>query len=263
MEYWFLLPLGALLAALGMSSGISGSNFWIPVYLLWLGLEPKVAFWVSLLTMLFGFGSGVVRNLIAGTIRWQVVRPYAAVALPATVVGALTAARAAAHWLLLAFAGFALAYGAFLIVEFLRSRGRAAPPAAGRRVHRPVAAVAGFLQGGIATGSGTLLLPCLLRDERVEHPSEAVGSTVVLVFSCSLAAVCFRVDAVLFAALTAHAEQILAIMLFAAPGVVLGGQLGPRIAQRLPRQHLRLYVGALLLGVGALVAARGWSGLGS
>lgn len=51
-------------------------------------------------------------------------------------------------------------------------------------------------------------------------------------------------------------------MIFAAPGVVLGGQLGPRIAQWLPRRYLRLYVGVLLVVVGALVGARGLDALG-
>ena len=59
-QYWVLFPIGVLVATIGTSSGISGSNFWIPIYLLAMGLEPRVAFWTSLLTMLFGFGSGAV-----------------------------------------------------------------------------------------------------------------------------------------------------------------------------------------------------------
>ena len=56
LEFWFLFPLGVLIGTAGMSSGVSGSNFWIPVYLLWFALEPRTAFWIALLTMLFGFG---------------------------------------------------------------------------------------------------------------------------------------------------------------------------------------------------------------
>ncbi len=46
------------------------------------------------------------------------------------------------------------------------------------------------------------------------------------------------------------------MIVFAAPGVVIGGQLGPRFARWLPRRYLRLWVGVLLTVVGALVAYR-------
>ena len=67
-EYWVLFPVGILVATMGMSSGIPGSNFWIPIYLIAIELEPAVAFWMSLLTMLFGFGSYFARNVADGTI---------------------------------------------------------------------------------------------------------------------------------------------------------------------------------------------------
>ena len=59
-EYWHLLPVGLSIAVLAMSSGISAGNFW-PVYLLWSRFEPPVAFWMTLSTMLCGYGSGMVR----------------------------------------------------------------------------------------------------------------------------------------------------------------------------------------------------------
>ena len=256
LEFWFLFPTGVVVAALAMSSGIAGSNFWIPVYLLWLALEPRVAFWVSLLTMLFGFGSGVVRNLRAGTVDWFLVRRYLTIATPMAVVGALLSARVPVRALLVAFAGFVLVYGVRLVIEFL-SRGDQSPTPHGQ-IYWGIGALAGFLQGGIATGSGTLLMPALLDHRRIDRPATAVGSTVVLVFTLSLLSVIFRIDGDLFAALVDNRTSIAAMMLFAAPGVVIGGQLGPRIAQRLPRRWLRLYVGCLLLVVGLLV---GWRAL--
>ena len=54
LHYWFLLPVGIAIAALVMSAGVSGATLWVPVYLLWLKLDAPVAFWLGLLTMLFG-----------------------------------------------------------------------------------------------------------------------------------------------------------------------------------------------------------------
>lgn len=253
MEYWFLFPTGIVIAVLGMSSGVSGSNFWIPVYLLWMQLEPRVAFWTSLLTMFFGFGSGTVRNLITETIHWPLVKRYLWVMAPATAAGALISHRLPIFALLLGFSVFVAAYALFLLYD---SRPGHAEPEPHDRMFWGLAGLGGFLHGGIATGSGTLILPCLLNHRRVGHHGVAVGTTVTLAFVCSVLSVAFRLNPELVAALTTHRQWIGSMVLFAAPGVVVGGQLGPLVAARLPRAWLRRYVAVLLLAVGALVALR-------
>lgn len=261
LEFWFLLPLGILIAILGMSSGIEGSNFWIPVYLLWLALEPRVAFWVSLLTMLFGFGSGMVRNLRAGTIHWPLVRRYVALAGPAVIVGAWLSTRLPTAWLILGFAVFIALYGAVLVREFWLQRTGAASADSHDRIYPAAGLAGGFLHGSIATGSGTLMMPALLDHRDIDHHATAVGSAVVLAFACALLAICFRVDGALLQGLLDQQRDILRIMIFAAPGVVIGGQLGPRLAQWIPRRYLRVYVGVLLMAVGVLIGLRGWGQL--
>lgn len=257
LEFWFLFPVGVAVAICAMSSGIGGSSFWTPIYLLWMGLEPKVAFWVSLLTMLFGFGSGVYRNVRDSTINPYLIGRYLLVAGPATALGAFASARMAATWLVLGFAAFVLAYGAYLIREFARGNAGEARRKTHERIYYPVGLVAGLLQGSIASGAGVLLMPTLLDHRRIRHHAEAVGSTVVLVFACSLVSVCFRIDEALFTTLVERSGDIAGMITFAAPGVVVGGQLGPRLAGWLPRRYLRLWVGLLLIGVGAVMAYRG------
>lgn len=255
-EHWFLFPLGVAIAVAGMSSGIAGSNFWTPVYLLWLGLEPKVAFWVSLATMLFGFGSGVLRNVRDGTVNRYLVGRYLLVAAPATALGASVSARIGSSWLLAAFAVFVLVYGAHLVRGFWRGSPREAAAEPHERIFVTAGAAAGLLQGAIASGAGVLLLPAILDHRRLRHHAEAVGTTVVLVFACSLISVSFRVDENLLRTLAEASGEIFSILAFAAPGVVIGGQLGPRLARWLPRRYLRLWVGMLLVVVGILVAYR-------
>lgn len=260
MEYWFLFPVGIVIAACATSSAIAGSNFWTPVYLMWMGLEPKVSFWASLATMLFGFGSGVYRNLRDGTFDKYLIGRYLLIAGPMTAVGALASARLEAAWLLHVFALFVFGYGAYLIREFLRPGSASAGRAPDERVHMGVGAVAGFLHGAIASGVGVLLMPAILGHKRIRHHAAAVGSTVILVFTCSLISIAFRVDGALLASLVEHSGEIAAMIAFAAPGVMLGGQLGPRLTGRLPRRLLRLWIGGLLIVVGVLV---GYQAFGS
>lgn len=238
-----------------MSSGISGSNFWIPVYLLWFGLEPRVAFWMSLATVVFGFGSGVLRNVGAKTIDWGLAGRHAAFAVPAAAIAAFSSTRAPEAFLLYPFAAFAIGLAGWLVYEFLRhARGRAEQRHEGTRW--APALLAGALQGSIATGAGSVLLPALVAHRRLSHHAIAVGSTIVVVFACTLVAVVSRIDAAMLDTLREDGGDIARMIVFAGPGAAIGGQLGPRLAQRIPRRYLRLYVAALLVCVGALVGLR-------
>ena len=118
LTYFYLFPLGIVIALLAISAGISGSNFWIPVYVILLGIDPKTSFWLALLTMLFGFGSGIVRNLKNGTINWFVVKQYLKIAVPFAIAGSLLVPFAPAELLLVLFGSFVIIYGAFLIYHF-------------------------------------------------------------------------------------------------------------------------------------------------
>ncbi|MEM8995514.1 MAG: sulfite exporter TauE/SafE family protein [Acidobacteriota bacterium] len=256
-EFAFLFPVGVVIATVGMSSGVAGSNFWLPVYLIWLGLDPRLAFWASLVTMLFGFGSGVARNLAAGTVDRDLVRDHAPWVLGAAVAGAVAAPRLRIEPLLAGYALFVIAYGSWLSASTWRRR----QPAEEARQDGPGeplrlrAGVAGLLQGLIATGAGALLMPAFLA-ERPRAPAHAVGSSVTLVLLASAVAALVRVDAGLWRTLTANAEQVASMTVFAAAGAVLGGQVGPRVAARLPSLWLKRYVALVLLAVGLAVARR-------
>jgi hypothetical protein len=242
-----------------MSSGISGSNFWIPVYLLWLGLEPRVAFWMSLATVVFGFGSGAVRNIRAGTIDWKLAGRHAAFAVPATMTAAFLATRAQQEVLLYPFALFATGLAVLLVYEFVRhEKGIEEVRRDGTRW--PAAVLAGVLQGSIATGAGSVLLPALVTHSKLKHHATAVGSTVVVVFVCTAFAVASRIDGAMLETLRSDGVQIAQMIAFAGPGAAIGGQIGPRLAQRIPRRYLRLYVSVLLVCVGALVGLRAYGG---
>lgn len=267
LQYWYLFPVGVLVAVVAMSSSIGGSTFWMPIYLMAMGLDPRVAFWMSLLTMLFGFGSGVWSNVRARTIDWTLTRAYLWVAAPAAALGALLSTRVPEVGLLLGFAAFDFGLGAYMLFDQWRvlRAGRHIHPSQveprhqHERVYRGVGFFAGLLQGAIAASTSTVLLPCLLDHKRIKHHATAVGSTVVVVFVLSFLAVTFRIDRPQWDVLVEQRAAILGMLVFAGPGVIVGGQLGPRLAQRMPRRWLSLYVGLLLFGVGGLVVVKALS----
>ncbi|HIA13497.1 MAG TPA: sulfite exporter TauE/SafE family protein [Nitrospirales bacterium] len=122
-ELWFLFPLGIGLAILAISSGINGSNFWIPVYVIWLGFDAKTAFWLALLTMIFGFGSGVWKNARANLIQWFLVRQYLKVCIPLCVLGGIVSTQVSHTQVLTAFGVFITAFGFYRILQQFRPGG--------------------------------------------------------------------------------------------------------------------------------------------
>jgi uncharacterized membrane protein YfcA len=261
LTYSFLFPVGIIIAVLAMSAGISGSNFWIPVYLLWLGLDTLTTFWLALLTMIFGFGSGIIRNVRGGNVNWDIVKGYLKIAVPFAVLGTLLIPFAPVKILLFLFATFVLGYGGFLVHQYLLYRCGREP--AGAETHNEIywkrAALGGFLKGLIATGTGKLIMPGILGHEKIRSPAEAVGTTVLIIFVVNLFAVTFRLTPDFLSSLAAQGDLIVAIMIWVAPAVFIGGQIGPSIAGRMSVQGMKLYAGILLLCVSLLIYLRAFA----
>ncbi len=79
----------------------------------------------------------------------------------------------------------------------------------------------------------------------------------MIIFFTSLAATIGRMRPSLISALRRDSSQIVTIATWVLPGVVVGGQIGPRLAQMLPSErHARLYFSVVLLIVGVLTLAR-------
>jgi uncharacterized protein len=257
IQYWFLLPVGICIAVLVMSAGVSGATLWVPVYLLWLKLEAPLAFWLGLFTMVFGFGSGAYRNWRDGSYDGRLVRRFLAASLPAAVAGGWCAALVNEKLLVGIFGAFLFVYAGVIAVRTLRNSigdGR------GDSMLYPVALAGGTLTGFISIGVGILALPSVLRHRSIRTPGEAIGSLVMIIFFTSLAAAIGRLRPSFVAELRSEQWQLAAIMLWAAPAVIIGGQVAPRLAQRLPSErYARLYFSALLLVVAILTLWRAYA----
>ena len=253
-DYWFLLPVGIAIGALVMSAGVSGATLWVPVYLLWLKLDAPVAFWLGLFTMLFGFGSGVIRNLRDRTFDGVLVRRYLLITIPAALVGGWASGSVNQQLIVALFGVFLILYAIVIAGRTLGMRGDG-----DRHDHIPIsiALVGGALTGLISIGIGIMAMPSVLRHRSSRSPATAIGSLVMIIFFTSLAATIGRMRPSLISALRHNSSQMIAISIWAVPGVVVGGQVGPRLAQMLPSErHTRLYFSAVLLVVGMLTLAR-------
>ena len=58
LSLWWVYPAALCIAALAISTGISGALFFVPFFLLVVGVSPAQAIGGGLMTMIFGTGSG-------------------------------------------------------------------------------------------------------------------------------------------------------------------------------------------------------------
>jgi uncharacterized membrane protein YfcA len=254
LAFWYLLPVGIVIAILAMSGGVSGSNFWLPVYSIWMGLEPKLAFWLSMLTMVIGFGSGITRNVLNKTINWPLVRIYSMYAGPSAILGGILAIYAPVDALLAIFSVFAFIFGVYQLHKGITGKDIDIPRH--ETIFWGVAIVGGLLKGLISTGLAKMLVPCLVHHKNIKHHSEAIGTTVAVVFITNIIALTARVDSNIVNALSNQWQDLLSIMIWVAPGVLIGGQIGPQISLRISKRTMHSYIGLLLILVSGLIMLR-------
>jgi hypothetical protein len=60
LTYWFMFPIGIVVAAIAMAAGIGGAVFFSPIFFLFLKLKPDIAIGTSIFIEIFGFSSGFV-----------------------------------------------------------------------------------------------------------------------------------------------------------------------------------------------------------
>jgi len=245
-QYWYLFPIGILIATLYNSTGISGANFWIPVYILWLAVDP-----------LFGSIGGLIGHTRHKTINYPIAKKYALISIPFAVAGAISLQYVNKSYLFLLFGIFALSYGFLMLFKSFVQPSKAISNHDSSNIWRYLSgACGGLLTGLISVGLGPLLLPHMIQHKNIRHHSEAVGTTVLIVFLTSLTAVIFRLNSNFISVLTTQFDTILSILLYVIPGVIIGGQLGPVVAKKLKLNWMKIYVAFLLITIGFVMLFR-------
>jgi uncharacterized membrane protein YfcA len=278
LTYWYLFPISIGIAWLANGAGIGGATFFSPLFILALGLEPNVAIGAALITEVFGFASGVTAHMRARTIDWRVAQLLTTAAVPAAIVGSIAAGAIPADALKVV-----LGLGLLLIaVAFLRhgdhdeydeaiARGDGvAEPNVLRRVvtrdgeileyrlcrrqeGRWFAGLGGLFVGLISTGLGELNSYALVMRCRIPTRVTVATSVVVVAITAVAASVTHLISFV--TAGSSDLTTVASIVVFTVPGVVIGGQFGPILAQRVKGQTLLHLLGWLFLAVAALTLA--------
>jgi len=267
VEFWYMLPIGIVIATVAMASGVGGATFFSPLFILGLGLSPELAVGAGLVVEVFGFGSGVYAYVRRQLIDYRVGGMLLAATVPAAVAGVMIAHFADADILkvILGMGLFAVA------VSFLRAPDDEMEATLENMAHedpdeaetclvtaedeeicytvcnttegRLISGIGGLFVGMVSSGLGELNGYFLLQRCRVPS-SVAVATSVFVVAITALIASVGHIFQVAQGGLTGLATMG-RLLLFTVPGVVIGAQLGPELARRVPDRVMEIGLGGL------------------
>ncbi len=274
LEYWYLFPISVLIATIAMATGIGGAVFFSPLFMLALGLEPSVAVGTALTTEVFGFSSGLVAYWKRRLIDWRLGRTLLMVSVPAAIVGSLFADAFPPVVLKAVFAVGIVFIGSQLYASYRREEKEKLNREIEREAHERYesvlidsagnkykytvcnkdqglvfAGIGGALLGMISVGLAELQEYHLLARCRVPSPVAVATSIFVVVVSVLVASLghFYRFATSADASIL---TQVLSIVAFTIPGVIVGGQIGPMVQARLNPDIAKVGIAFLFIAVG-------------
>lgn len=273
LDLWYLFPLSVLIATTAMSSGIGGAVFFSPLFMLALKLEPKIAIGSALITELFGFTSGLVAYLNAKLIDFRLALNLLIFSVPAAALGTYYADLVPSQVLKGVFATGLLFIGYQLFSswrkeerirkeadhkkEFERQYERELTDASGNVYHYTVcnkpmgrlfAAIGGMFVGMISVGLAELQEYHLVARCKVPTPVAIATSIFVVVITVLVASMGHFYEFAIEGG--AVLNEVLNVVVFTVPGVILGAQLGPKIQKMVPEDTIKVGVSGLFILIG-------------
>ncbi len=275
-EFWYLLPISILIATIAMSSGIGGAVFFSPLFMLALKLDPKIAIGSALIAELFGFSSGLVAYYRAKLIDYTLAKSLLLFSIPAAIIGSIYADYIPAVILKTIFAAGLLFIGYQLFAawreeerekreaefskefeimhenELIDSEGRVFKyTVCNKSMGRFFAAIGGVFLGMISVGLAELQEYQLVARCKVPTPVAVATSVFVVVISVLVASIGHMIS---FANEgNEMMNQVLNVVIFTVPGVVIGGQIGPKLQKNIPADIMKISISIAFVLVGAFM----------
>lgn len=273
LELWYLLPVATVIATIAMSSGIGGAVFFSPLFMIALSLEPKIAIGAALATELAGFSSGLFAYLKAKLIDFKLAKKLLVFSVPSALLGTIYSDLVPPVILKAIFAVGLVFIGTQLFSawrkeerekheetrkeEFSEDFESTLTDSAGHTYHYTVcnpnmgktfAGIGGAFVGMISVGLAELQEYHLVARCRVPAPVAIATSIFVVVITVLTASIGHFYE---FAKEGGDVlEQVLNVIIFTIPGVIIGGQLGPKVQQYVPEDKMKVAISIAFLAIG-------------
>ena len=272
-EFWYLLPISIAIATIAMSSGIGGAVFFSPLFMIGLGLEPKIAIGAALATELFGFASGLQAYWKAKLIDFKLGVSLLLISVPFAILGTVYG-DLVPPMILKAIFGMGIIFIGYQLFTSWRQEEKERLEAdhkkefeinyetsltdsegnvynytvCNKNMGRMFAAVGGAFLGMISVGLAELQEYHLVAKCKVPTRVAVATSIFVVVITVLVASVGH------FYEFTKEGgevlDQVVNLIVFTIPGVIVGGQLGPRLQKVIPADKMKVGISVLFIIVG-------------
>ncbi len=280
--YWFMFPVAIVVATCAMLSGIGGAALFTPIFVLifpLLGAEyaletTAAAIVTALITQTFGFLSGFIGYRRRRLIDYQLAARLLRVTVPIAIIGALVASWVRDGVLIAAYALLVLGLAISLWHRQRSAANETQPPLSeqtrtivdSRGVkyhysdpnltlpHFTLSGVGAFMTGLVSVGIGEVTITLL---NRLRVPIAVAAATSVLV-----------VIVTVFAASTTLAVQMIResgwqavpwhLICYDVPGVLIGGQIGPRLQGLVPQRAMQQAISGLFMVLAIAMMTVAW-----
>ena len=279
-QYWFMFPVAMCVATAAMLSGIGGAALFIPIFVIifpLLGSEyplaTSAAIGSALMTEVFGFSSGFIGYYRKRLIDFKSAVQFICVSIPVAIVGALlfgllqeqeTLLKGAYALLMLILCPVILRHtpprdmladstnndAINADAEIREITGRDGTTYRFRKPRQGTigaffTSIGSFLTGFLGVGVGEVILPQLVKRNRV--PVAVAAATSVLTVIVTIASASFTQIAALIEAggLSAVPWNLVC---YTIPAVIIGGQIGPLLQGRIEQRKLEKAI-AILFGI--------------
>jgi len=281
VQYWFMFPISICVATTAMLSGIGGAALFIPIFVIIfpiLGpeypLTTAAAIGSALLTEVFGFSSGFVGYYRKRLIDFGSAIPFLIVSVPIAIIGAILLATMKEQEVFLkgSYALLMLLLCPIIlrhtpndkIKDIIRLDGK---KGSNLKTVRTITArdgniykydkpklgllgvlstgIGAFLTGLLSVGIGEVIMPQLVKRNRV--PVAVAAATSVFTVIITIASASFTQVTALIAAGGINAIPW-NLVVYTVPAVVIGGQIGPRLQGKISQRAMEKII-AILFGI--------------
>jgi uncharacterized membrane protein YfcA len=277
--YWFMFPVSIAVATCAMLSGIGGAALFTPIFVLvfpLLGpeyvLESTItAIAAALITQTFGFLSGFIGYYRRRLIDYSLARRLMRISVPAAAAGALVGSAVYDSVLLASYAvlvavlalvmwlnpvprhGALSEHGVITSQKLTDSRGHTYTYDHPRLTSRNsvLTGIGAFLTGMVSVGIGEVTISQLSR-KGVPIPVAAATSVLVVIVTIVFASSVLFVQLVREGGWTAIPWNLLC---YDIPGVLIGGQIGPRLQGLVTPHVMRRAIAVLFIMLAVAMAA--------
>jgi uncharacterized membrane protein YfcA len=259
-----------------MSSGIGGAVFFSPLFMIGLKLDPKIAIGSALATELFGFASGLFANAKARLIDYKLAKNLLLFSIPGALIGSYYSELVSGYILKAIFATGLLFIGYQLFAswrkeerekkekehrkefegnyesELTDSNGKVYKyTVCNKNIGRTFAGIGGLFVGMISVVLAELLEYHLVARCKVPTPVAVATSIFVVVITILVASIGHFYE--FFHEGGQVLNQVLNIVLYTIPGVIIGGQLGPKFQKIIPEDKMKVSISLVFVLIGVFM----------